>query len=990
MDLEPTLLNKIAKESGTSPRQAAATVDLLEEQATVPFIARYRKEITGNLDESKIRRIAECYRDYNVLLERRRSMMAKIKGQGKLTEELKSKLLTCYDKSRLEDLYLPFKPKRSADAAAAKEQGLEALAKHLWEQVPGESILADTAESYISVDKKVETREAAIQGALTIVAEWMVQDAGIRDALRQLMLSEGIVVSKVVEGKEGENTKYEGYYDFREDLSRIPFHRITALRRGVKERILTFNIEIDDDKALQLIRERVIREADSQYAPHLEQAIKDSYFNSLKPILQAEIRSYLKERTDTECLKLFQTNLANLLLAPPVGPIPVMGIDPGPRSACKIAVIDEKGGYREHATVYPTLPRNHSDRAEAILYRLIQRHKTRAIAIGNGVGSRETDRFVKSFLAKYHSGHPFDLSLVRGKKAKVSSPSKEAGKTNGQAVENQPTGDDSTIARDKESPVVTLAPEQDLPKETSPSEAGEEKNTAGLEQVQQKPGPNLHPENLEALPLAQADPTSTGAVASAENKPSSTQLHAENEIAAAAVPIETSPPAAAEPAPTEMTSGEGPPGTEQPERQPVFTAIVHKGGTAAYANSEAARKEFPKLDLGVRGAVSIARRLQDPLVELAKIQPKSIGVGQYQQDVEQRRLKQKLEGTLESCINRVGVDVNTATIELLGHVAGLNSPLAENLVAFREQHGPFSSRSQLRQVPGFTDKTFEQAAGFLRVSGGDQPLDRTAIHPERYRLVEEMAQSVKVTVDELFENPAKLAELDLEKLVNDRVSLPTLQGIKRELTHPGRDPRKAFVPPSFRDDVKELSDLQKGMLVEGTVSNVTRFGAFVDIGVQQDGLIHISELSSHFVQDPTQAVHVGQVVKAKVIGVDTDSKRISLSIKALQAKSNSGRRKKNKPEKTPQRPPSPERETAPLKASSNVREKLGTNKSGQKPLPKKRHRRQGKKHRATGVETAVLRRSRSTTPEVEDLPDTSNLSFSEKIRLLQEKFGGLR
>ncbi len=990
MDLDSTLLNKIAKESGTSPRQTAATVDLLEAQATVPFIARYRKEVTGNLDESKIRRIAECHRHYKVLLERRQSILAKIEGQGKLTDELKSKLLACYNKSRLEDFYLPFRPKCSAEATAAKEQGLETLANYLWEQDPGESSLADTAEKYISVDKKVENKEAAIQGALTIVAEWMVQDADVRDTLRQMMPSGSVVVSKVVEGKKGEKTRYDSYYDFRADVSRIPFHRLTALRRGVKERILTFNIEIDDDKALQAIRERVIRETGSQYAPHLEKVIKDSYFNSLKPILQAEVRSYLKERTDNECLKLFQTNLANLLLAPPAGSIPVMGIDPGPRSACKIAVINGKGDYQEHATIYSTLSRNHSDRAEAILYRLIQRHGTRAIAIGNGVGSRDTDRFVKNFLAKYHSGRPFDLSLVRGKKAKVDSPSKGEGKTNGQPVETRPTSEDSTIGGDRESLVIPSAKEQDFPKGTTPPAAAEEKNTAGPDQVQPKADPTLDPESPEALPSTQVNPTSTVTRASADVEPSSTELGAESEIAGPALPIEKSPPTAAEPLPTETVTGEANPDTEQPERQPIFTAIVHKGGTAAYANSEAARKEFPKLDLGVRGAISIARRLQDPLLELAKIQPKSIGVGQYQQDVEQGRLKQKLEGTLQSCINRVGVDVNTASMELLGHVAGLNAALAQNVVAFREQHGPFSSRSQLMQVPGFTAKTFEQAAGFLRVSGGNQPLDRTAIHPECYGLVEEMAQSVNVAVDELLENPAKLDELDLEKLINDRVGLPTLQDIKRELARPGRDPRKVFVPPSLRDDVKDLSDLHKGMLVEGTVSNVTSFGAFVDIGVQQDGLVHISELSSHFVQDPTQAVHVGQVVKAKVIGVDTETNRISLSIKALQAKSNSGRRKKKRLWKPNQQPPSPKRETASSGESKSVREKLGTGKSEQKLLQKKRPRRQNKKHQATGVKTAVLKRSRSTTPEAEDLPDTSNLSFSEKIRLLQEKFGGIR
>ena len=427
---------------------------------------------------------------------------------------------------------------------------------------------------------------------------------------------------------------------------------------------------------------------------------------------------------------------------------------------------------------------------------------------------------------------------------------------------------------------------------------------------------------------------------------------------------------------------------EPSQRQTIFSAMVHKGGTAAYAGSEAARKEFPKLDLGVRGAISIARRMQDPLAELAKIQPKAIVAGPEPFEVDQKRLRRTLSGTVDSCINQVGVDVNTAPAEVLAHVAGLNPSLARNIVEYRRQHGRFSSRSQLMEVPGLTGTSYEQAAGFLRVPESEQPLDRTAIHPECYGLVEEMAGSLQATVAELMENPEKLKALDLEKLSDDRFGLPTLQDIRRELSRRGRDRRKAFVPPSFRTDVKELSDLQKGMLVEGTVSNVTSFGAFVDIGVQQEGLVHISELSSRFVQDANQAVHVGQVVKVKVIGVDAATNRISLSIKALRIQENSRKRKKKKPSKTTQRVLSPKPKAASTRESGNHQEKQRSGKPERKPVGRKgRH---GKKRQATAVKTAAIQRNRPKPREAEVLPDTSNLSFSEKIRLLQEKFGGIR
>lgn len=983
MDPDPILLQKIAKESGTSPRQVAATLDLLDKRSAIPFIARYRKEVTGSLDEPRIRRIAECYGRYLAFLKRRRMIQARIEDQGKLTEELKEQLLACYDKSRLEDLNAPFKRQESKEASAAREKGLESLAKQLWEQKTGEFSVDAIAEEYLSEDRAVATREEAVEGALAIVARWVADDAEIRGALRQLMSSQGMLVSKVVEGKAGEKTRYDSFYDFREEISRIPFHRITALRRGVREGILTLEIEVDDQKALGIIRDKAIRQTDSPCVPYLEKAIKEAYVRSLKPLLQAEVRSNLKEKSDNEALKLFQDNLANLLLAPRVGSVPVMGIDPATRSACRLAVIDAKGTYREHAAFGPGLPRKNSDRAEAILFRLIQRHGSHAIAIGNGVGSRETERFIKSFLTKYHAGHPFDLSLVRGKAAKSEPPSKKEEKVNGKtASESSGPGEDSR------SPETKAVDEPNPPREDPLSATDPENPGAVSDPIPQKGEADIDPGSTAAHSPSEENPSPTVSAATEGVESTAGENSRQNGELDSTNPVDNGTPMPTEDAPTATAIQQPPPETDQSQRPPIFSAIVHKGGTAAYASSEAARKEFPRLDLRVRGAISIARRMQDPLAELAKIQPKAIVAGPDPREVDQKRLRRNLNGTLESCINLVGVEVNTAPVQLLAHVAGLNFTLARNIVEHRQQHGPFSSRAQLMKVPGFTDSIFEQSAGFLRVPGGEQPLDRTAIHPDCYGLVEQMAGSVQVTVAELIENPEKLKALDLEKLSNDRFGLATLQDIRRELSGRGQDRRKAFVPPAFREDVKELSDLHKGMLVEGTVSNVTSFGAFVDIGVQHEGLVHISELSSRFVQDANQAVHVGQVVKARVIGVDTDTNRISLSIKALQSKEVSSKRRKKKPLISVPRALSTKPKEASTLESGDHREKRVSSKPKRKPVGRKG--RQGKKPQATGVKTAAIQRKRSTKPEVEVLPDTSNLSFSEKIRLLQEKFGGIR
>src|SRR3990172_5153652 len=714
------ILKKIAEEVGVTTRQTAETLRLLEEGGTIPFIARYRKEATGNLDEVQIRDINEKRVYYGELLERKGVILNSIGEQGKLSPELKMKIEGCYEKSELEDLYLPYRPKRKTKATVAIEKGLEPLARVIYEQAPGNRTIEALAAKFISAEKGVASADEALEGALHIIAEWVAENAGFRKGLREMMLRDGLVVSRALKGKEGEKTKFEMYYDFREPVPVIPSHRMLAIRRGEDEKVLAFSIEIDEGKALSYLNGQVIRDSKSVFVPYLEKAIKDSYSRLLNPSIQTEVRLALKKRADEEAIKVFDENLKNLLLAPPAGPITVIGIDPGMRTGCKVAVISETGKLLEHTTIYPTEPRNDTAGAAKTLMTLIQKHKISGIAIGNGTGSRETEGFVRNMLRE---------------------------------------------------------------------------------------------QKLEG----------------------------------------------------------------------IFCAVVNEAGASVYSASDIAREEFPDLDLTVRGAISIARRLQDPLAELVKIDPKSIGVGQYQHDVDQKRLKEGLDGTVESCVNRVGVDLNTASYALLRYVAGINESVAKKVVKYREEKGRFRSRQELVKISGFGEKTFQQAAGFLSIKGGENPLDGTAVHPESYPVVEKMASSLGLKVAELIENVKVVQSIDIKKFVDENAGVYTLNDIKEELLKPGRDPRDRFVAASFREDVKEITDLSEGMVLEGVVTNVANFGAFVDIGVHQDGLIHLSELSNRYIKDPKEAVKVGEVVKVKVLSVDVPMKRISLSRKALLA-----------------------------------------------------------------------------------------------------------
>jgi uncharacterized protein len=737
--LTPTILLYIAQDINIPLKGLVSVIELLDQGSTVPFIARYRKEVTGNLDEVQIRSIEEKLAYFRELEDRRWTVLHSIEEQGKLTPELRARIEAVLEKNELEDLYLPFKPKRRTKASMARDRGLEPLAAWLWEQKPSGLSLEEFAAAFVDPEREVTSREEALTGARHIIAEWVSENADYRKTVRQMMMEHGLVVSRGIEGAQDPEGKYKMYLHHSEPVSKIPSHRMLAIRRGAKEEILNFEIELERAQPILYLKNKVIREH-GEWVPHLEQAIEDSYDRLLNPSIQTEVRLELKDRSDVEAIRVFRENLENVLLAPPAGMLNVLAIDPGIRTGCKVAVLDETGKFLEHAVIYPLEPRNDLAGAIATLAMLIKKYNIRAISIGNGTGSRETAAFVQDFL-------------------------RQAG------------------VRD------------------------------------------------------------------------------------------------------------------------VFSVVVNESGASVYSASDIARQEFPDLDLTVRGAISIGRRLQDPLAELVKIDPKSIGVGQYQHDVDQKKLMQSLEATVESCVNRVGVDLNTASFALLRYVAGINERTAQKIVEYRNEHGKFRSRFQLTAVPGFGPKTFEQAAGFLRIRGGENVLDMTAVHPESYSVVQKIAQSLLLTVPDLIAKPDLLESVKLEGFQTETVGIYTLTDIREELRKPGRDPRDKFVAPQWRDDIKSLDDLKPEMILEGTVTNVTAFGAFVDVGVHQDGLVHISELSNRYIKDPNEAVKAGQLVKVKVLTVDPKSKRIGLSIKALQDPPQSAPRPRPESKKAPAPPP---------------------------------------------------------------------------------------
>jgi uncharacterized protein len=732
------ILGYLIEETGLQPGQVTNTIALLREGATVPFIARYRKERTGELDEVQIRTLEERLAYFTELEERKATVLSSIDEQGKLTPDLAARIEGTRQKNELEDLYLPYKPKRRTRAMIARERGLEPLADLMAEGQLKEGTPEQAAAPFADPQGEVPDPAAALQGAADILAEMLSEDADMRAVVRRLTWEQGMFCARVAPDYAGKVSKFEMYYDYQEPLREIPSHRMLAMRRGEKEEVLRLSIVAPEEELLARLKNRLIR-GESIFRPLLEKVAEDAYRRLIAPSIEVELRLEAKKRADEAAIVVFADNLRNLLLLPPAGSRRVLGVDPGLRTGSKLAAVDETGRFLEDATIYPHTGKSQVEPARGHILRLIQSHGIEMIAIGNGTAGREMDLFVRETL-----------------------------------------------------------------------------NDAGLK-----------------LPVV----------------------------------------------------------------------MVNEAGASVYSASDIAREEFPDLDLTVRGAISIARRLQDPLAELVKIDPKSIGVGQYQHDVNQPALKKALDDTVESCVNFVGVDLNTASWALLSYVSGIGATLAKSMVRYRESHGTFATRKALLDVPRFGAKTYEQAAGFLRIRGGADPLDNTAVHPENYGTVKAMANDLGLSVAELVAAPDKVAGVRLERYVTDTVGLPTLRDILEELKKPGRDPRRQFETVSFRDDVREIGDLKEGMILSGTVTNVAAFGAFVDIGVHQDGLVHVSHLARRFVKDPGEVVRVGDIVKVKVLSVDAARKRIGLSIKEAQPEqAATSRRTDTKRDTTAKRP----------------------------------------------------------------------------------------
>lgn len=711
------LIPSVIEATGLKPFQVEHTIDLLQEGATVPFIARYRKEHTGELDEVQIRSVEEQFTYFCELEERKITVLKSIEEQGKLTPELRERIESSRQKTEIEDLYLPYKPKRRTKATIARERGLEPLADIMAAKEGTAGTAEEAAFPFINPGKDVPDAAAALEGAGHVLAERLSDDADARAAVRRLTKERGVMTSRVAADYKEQVTKYEMYYDFQELLKAVPSHRMLAMRRGEKDEVLYLSINAPVEQILAGLKSRLILRA-SVFTPLLERVAEDAYKRLIAPSIEVELRLESKERADEAAILVFARNLRELLLAPPAGGKRVLGVDPGFRTGSKLAAVDANGRFLEHVTIYPHIGETRVPQARQDLLRLVEIHGVEMVAVGNGTAGREMEIFAKETLA----------------------------------------------GAGKQIPVVP----------------------------------------------------------------------------------------------------------------------VSEAGASIYSASDIAREEFPDLDLTVRGAISIARRLQDPLGELVKVDPKSIGVGQYQHDVNQAMLKKSLDDVVESCVNYVGVDLNTASWALLAYVSGVGPSLAKGIVRHRDENGSFLSRKALLKVPRFGAKAFEQAAGFLRIRDGKHPLDNSAVHPERYKLVEAMAADLGVSLQDLVVDPALVGRIDLKRYVSESAGLPTLNDIIEELKKPGRDPRSQFQTASFRDDIREIGDLQEGMILQGVVTNVTAFGAFVDIGVHQDGLVHISHLANRYVKDPGDAVRAGQVVKVKVLSADPQRKRISLSIKEAE------------------------------------------------------------------------------------------------------------
>jgi uncharacterized protein len=701
---------KIARELNLQPWQVFNTLKLMEGGATIPFIARYRKEMTGTLDEVMLAAIRDRNEQLTEIEKRRAFILESVTEQGKMTPELEKQIKEAVTLTELEDIYLPYKVKRKTRATIAREKGLEPLARLLMLQQP--IIPEKRAEAFVSEEKAVHSVEEALAGARDIIAEWVNESRISRERIRGLFSREALISSKPVKGKELEGIHYQNYYETNENILKAPSHRILAMFRGEEEGFLRLSVEPDEDKALEIL-DRVFLKADNEAAVQVQTAIRDSYKRLMQPSMETEMRQLAKQKADDEAIKVFAGNLRQLLLAAPLGQKNMLAIDPGFRTGCKVVCLDRQGRLLHNETIYPHPPQNEVGPAVSKIRNLVQAYGIEAVAIGNGTAGRETENFIRKI--------PFDRKLI--------------------------------------------------------------------------------------------------------------------------------------------------------------CIMVNESGASVYSASPVAREEFPDYDVTVRGAVSIGRRLMDPLAELVKIDPKSIGVGQYQHDVNQHALQRSLEDTVVSCVNLVGVELNTASKQVLSYVSGVGPSLAQNIVDFRNQNGSFRSRAQLLKVKRFGDKAFEQAAGFLRIREAENPLDRSAVHPESYPIVEKMAAKLNCSITDLMEKDELRKQINPADFVTKTAGLPTINDILKELAKPGLDPREQFDLFEFDKNINSIEDLRPGMILNGIVTNITAFGAFVDIGVHQDGLVHLSQMANRYIKDPNEVVKLTQKVRVKVMDVDVQRKRIGLSIK---------------------------------------------------------------------------------------------------------------
>jgi uncharacterized protein len=838
--MDPAIIRRIVQEVALPESSVAAALSLFEAGATAPFIVRYRKEVSGGLDEAGVRAVQERMIHYKELEERRTLLIKSLTDQGKLTEDLRRQIEDCWDRFEIEDLHHRFRPKHRTRASDAIAQGLEPLAEYIWGQDRDAWSLEEHADVFVDQGKGVADRQQALQGSADIIADWIAESFDLRKALREMLWKEGHVVSTVVPAKAEQKTKYNMYYDRRESVSSIPSHRVLAIRRGTKEGVLTSSIQCDNSRALELIISYVTKDREFEFAPVLEAAARDSYLRILRPLIETEVRGQLKERADREAIRVFQENIENLLLSAPCGAMPVIGVDAGKGEECRLAVVDERGKFLEETAVFPKPPKSDLEGTRVALLNLIQKYGVRAMAIGGGPSAHVIEMIFRQILSEA-------------------------------AIEN------------------------------------------------------------------------------------------------------------------------------------VIVAGVNDAGVVVYSSSRIGREELPELLPAARAAVSAARRLQDPLAELVKIDPKLIGVGQYQHDVDQKELHRRLVQTVQFCVNRVGADLNSASFSLLRYISGISDRLARRILGQRSAGGPFPTRAALLSVPGMDETAYQQSAGFLRVPSSETVLDRSWIHPECYPIAENMAASLNVSVGDLIGNRELISSLKIEEFATDTIGMPTLALVRQELLAPARDPRGTFAPPRFHPEIREIADLKEGMTLEGAVTNVTNFGAFVDIGIHQDGLVHLSQMSNRFIRDPREAVKVGDLIQVKVISVEVETKRIGLSMKALLPAVPKRRRKpRRRPEKPGESAPMPAAATGGSGDPVNGGIPQGATGAEASPAPytrRPRHsnprmerRREAPRRRESSPQREALQENLPAPSIVEPAPQVPREpepTLQEKIAILQSKFRGI-